>query len=65
MRGPSDLPGIVGGVWRLRHKSWARYLALAVSALALPNFRLGLGIGARSFWIPLQQEKEKLSGLCC
>jgi len=58
-----SLPGIVGGVWLLRHKSWARYLVLVVSVLGLLNVPLGLGI--YSLWALVQDETAKLFGPCC
>jgi hypothetical protein len=60
-----SVPGIIGGVWLLRHKSWARYLVLVVSVLDLLNVPLGLGIGIYSIWVLLQPETEKLFGPCC
>jgi len=60
-----SVPGIVGGIWLLKHRPWARYLVLVVSVLALLNVPLGLGIGVYSIWILLQPETEKLFGPCC
>ena len=60
-----SVPGIIGGIWLLRHKPWARYLVLVVSVLALLDVPLGLGIGCYSIWVLLQQETEKLFGPCC
>jgi hypothetical protein len=60
-----SVPGIVGGVWLLKHKPWARYLVLVVSVLALLNVPLGLGIGIYSIWVLVQEETEKLFGPCC
>jgi hypothetical protein len=60
-----SVPGIVGGVWLLKHKPWARYLVLVVSVLALLNVPLGLGIGVYSIWVLVQDETAKLFGPCC
>jgi hypothetical protein len=60
-----SVPGIVGGVWLLKHKPWARYLVLVVSVLAMMDVPLGLGIGLYSIWVLLQAETEKLFGPCC
>jgi len=60
-----SVPGIIGGIWLLKHKQWARYLILVVSVLALLNVPLGLGIGVYSIWVLLQPETEKLFGPCC
>jgi len=64
-RGPSDLPGIVGGVWLLKHKTWARYMVLVLSVLALLNIPIGIAIGVYSIWVLVQDETEKLFGPCC
>ena len=61
----TSVPGIIGGVWLLRHKPWARYLVLVVSVLALMDVPLGLGIGIYSIWVLVQDETEKLFGPCC
>jgi hypothetical protein len=60
-----SVPGIIGGIWLLRHKSWARYVVLVVSVLALLNVPLGLGIGVYSIWVLVQDETAKLFGPCC
>jgi hypothetical protein len=60
-----SVPGIIGGVWLLKRRPWARYLVLVVSVLALLNVPLGLGIGIYSIWVLLQEETEKLFGPCC
>jgi hypothetical protein len=65
MRGPSDLSGIAGGTWLLKHKPWPRHLVLRVSVFALLNVPLGLGIGIYSILVLLQPETEKLLGPCC
>src|SRR4030042_4839307 len=49
-----SVPGIIGGVWLLKHKPWARYVVLVVSVLALLNVPLGLGIGIYSIWVLVQ-----------
>jgi len=51
-----SVPSIVGGIWLLRHKSWARYVVLVVSVLILLNVPLGTGIGAYSIWALAEDE---------
>jgi hypothetical protein len=60
-----SVPGIIGGVWLLKHSPWARYLVLVVSVLALLDVPLGLGIGIYSIWVLVQDETAKLFGPCC
>jgi hypothetical protein len=60
-----SVPGIIGGVWLLRHKPWARYMVLVLSVLALLNVPLGTGIGVYSIWALVQDETAKLFGPCC
>ena len=60
-----SVPGIIGGVWLLKHRPWARYLVLVVSVLALLDVPLGLGIGIYSIWVLVQDETAKLFGPCC
>ncbi|MCJ7621766.1 MAG: hypothetical protein MUP64_16300 [Anaerolineae bacterium] len=64
-----SVPGIIGGIWLLRRKPWARYLVLVVSVLALMDvplgLGLGLGIGIYSIWVLVQDETAKLFGPCC
>lgn len=54
------VPGIVGGIGVLRLKSWARYLVLVVSVLALLSFPLGTGIGIYSIWVLVKDETAQL-----
>jgi hypothetical protein len=60
-----SVPSIIGGVWLLRHKPWARYMVLVLSVLALLNVPLGTGIGVYSIWALVQDETAKLFGPCC
>jgi hypothetical protein len=60
-----SVPGIIGGVGLLRHKSWARYMVLVLSVLALINIPIGIAIGVYSIWALVQDETAKLFGPCC
>jgi hypothetical protein len=58
----TSVPGIVGGVGVLQHRSWARYLVLVLSVLDLFNVPIGTAIGAYSIWALVQDETAKLFG---
>jgi hypothetical protein len=60
-----SVPGIVGGIWLLKHKPWARYMVLVLSVLALLNIPLGIAVGIYSIWVLVQDETAKLFGPCC
>jgi len=49
-------PGIIAGIGLLRHKEWARILALILSALSVLNFPLGTAVGVYSIWVLVQDE---------
>jgi hypothetical protein len=44
-------PGIVAGIGVLRHKNWARYLAIAMSVLDLLAPPLGTALAIYSIWV--------------
>ena len=48
------LPGLAAGYGLLRHKPWARILALVVGVLSLLNFPLGTIIGIYTFVVLMQ-----------
>jgi uncharacterized membrane protein (UPF0136 family) len=54
-----SVPGIVGGVALLKHKSWARYLVLILAAVGLVNVPIGTIVGAYTIWV-LVQDKTAL-----
>jgi len=60
-----SVPGIIGGIGLLRHKSWARYVVLVVSVLILLNVPLGTGIGVYSIWALAQDDSAKPFGSAC
>jgi hypothetical protein len=45
------VPGIVAGIGVLRHKNWARYLAIAMSVLDLLAPPIGTVLGIYSIWV--------------
>ncbi|TKJ30758.1 MAG: hypothetical protein CEE40_03610 [Chloroflexi bacterium B3_Chlor] len=58
--GTFAVPGIVGGIGVLRLRSWARYLVLVLSVLALLSIPIGTAIGVYSIWVLLQDETVQL-----
>jgi len=57
-----SVPGIVGGIGLLKYKSWARYLVLVLSVLALASIPIGTAIGIYSIWVLVQDETAKMFG---
>ncbi|HTA66812.1 MAG TPA: hypothetical protein VK776_00985 [Bryobacteraceae bacterium] len=55
-----SLPGIIVGFGLLHFKSWARILALVMSALELFSVPLGTALGIYGFWVLLKPETEQL-----
>jgi hypothetical protein len=52
--------GIIGGVGLLRLKSWARYLVLVLSILALLSIPIGTALGIYSIWVLVNDETVQL-----
>jgi hypothetical protein len=48
------VPGLVAGYGLLKHRAWARVLAIVVGFLGLINFPLGTAIGLYTFWVLMQ-----------
>jgi hypothetical protein len=51
-----SVPGIIGGIWLLRRREWARILTMVVGALGLINIPLGTALGVYTFWVLIQDE---------
>lgn len=51
-----SVPGIVGGIWLLRRRAWARILTLVVGALGLLDIPLGTALGVYTFWVLMQDD---------
>jgi hypothetical protein len=54
------LPCLIGGIFVLRYKSWARVLLIVASALNCLVFPLGTLLGAYTLWALLTPEIEPL-----
>jgi hypothetical protein len=48
------VPGLLAGYGLLKHKPWARILAMVVGILSLVNFPVGTAIGAYTLWVLTQ-----------
>ena len=54
------LPSLIGGIFVLRYKSWARVLLIVVSAVNCLVFPVGTLLGAYTLWALLTPEIEPL-----
>ena len=53
-------PGLTAGIGLLRYRSWARILAIILSAIHLFNVPLGTALGVYSLWALLSAEGSRL-----
>ncbi|MCJ7737805.1 MAG: hypothetical protein MUQ10_10925 [Anaerolineae bacterium] len=56
------VPGLVGGIFLLRYKQWARILVMVVSVMGLTSIPIGTAIGVYTIWALMQDETERM---CC
>ena len=57
-----SLPGIIAGIGLLQFQSWARMVAIILSALNIMNVPFGTALGIYGLWVLLHQETERLFG---
>lgn len=55
-----SIPGIAAGFGLLKYKSWARILALVISALNILSVPIGTALGIYGFWVLLNNETEAM-----
>ena len=55
-----SVPGIIGGLGLLKHKSWARILTIVLSVLQLINFPFGTLLAIYGLWVLLSRDTEHL-----
>lgn len=55
-----SIPQIIGGIWLIKRKEWARILVLSLAFLNLINFPLGTALGIYSILILLKEETVRL-----
>lgn len=56
------IPTLIAGIGLLKHKSWARILALIVAIFALFNFPIGTLIAVYTFWVLTNSESVEMLG---
>ena len=54
------LPGLIGGIFLLQYKPWARILVIVLSALDLIHVPFGTALGIYGFWTLLNPQTEAL-----
>jgi hypothetical protein len=54
------IPSILAGWGLLNYKSWARIVAIILSALGLINFPIGTALGIYGLWVLFNKETEAL-----
>lgn len=54
-----SLPGLVGGIFLMKHRRWARILVLVLGFLNLLNVPLGTALGAYTIWVLLKPEADE------
>ena len=54
------LPGLIGGIFLMQYRPWARILIIVVSALDLLSIPIGTALGIYGFWVLLKPETEAL-----
>ena len=55
-----SIPGIIGGIYLLKRKEWARILLLIVAFLNLLNIPFGTALGIYTIWALMNDEMIKL-----
>lgn len=55
-----SLPGIIAGFGLIAYRSWARILAIVISALELLSVPFGTALGIYGLWVLLKPETEAL-----
>jgi len=55
-----NVPQIIGGVFLLKFRPWARYLAIFYGAVELLSFPIGTAIGIYTLWVLVQDETAQL-----
>ena len=54
-----SLPGLVGGIYLMKRRRWARILVLVLGFLNLLNIPLGTLLGAYTIWVLLKPEADE------
>jgi hypothetical protein len=54
------IPSLIAGIGLLKHKSWARILAIILAILAVTSFPIGTAAGIYTLWVLTHRETEQL-----
>ncbi len=55
-----SVPGLIGGIWLIKRRNWARILILILSIMGLLNIPIGTAVGIYSLWALLKKETAEL-----
>ena len=55
-----SLPGLIGGIWLLQYKEWARILTIVVGVLGLLNIPFGTALGIYTLWVLFNKDTIRL-----
>jgi len=53
-------PGLIGGIYLLKHRPWARILVLVLGFLNLIEIPIGTALGIYTIWVLLKDETADL-----
>jgi hypothetical protein len=53
-------PGLIGGIYLLKHRPWARILVLVLGFLNLIHIPIGTALGIYTIWVLLKNETVDL-----
>ena len=55
-----SVAGILGAIWLLKYREWARILMLVLSFFSLVNIPIGTLLGGYSIWVLMKDETIRL-----
>lgn len=55
-----SLPGLIGGIWLLQYKEWARILTIIVGVIGLLNIPFGTALGIYTLWTLFNKDTIQL-----
>lgn len=55
-----SLPGLLGGIFLMKRRRWARILILVLGFLSLLAIPLGTALGAYTLWVLLKPEADEM-----
>jgi hypothetical protein len=53
-------PGLIGGIYLLKHRPWARILVLVLGFINLIEIPIGTALGIYTIWVLLKNETVQL-----